>query len=368
MGSITPRKKKDGSVSYTAQIRIRRKGEIVYQESETFARKAVATAWMKKREAELAMPGALDRMNRKSVTIKEVIKHYKRDYGAVRPLGKTKRNTLNAIAETWLGDLLDVELTSQKLVEYAQWRLSAEGGAVLPQTVNNDLQHLGAVVSVAKAAWDYDIDPQEMVAARKVMRRMGLVARSAERSRRPTLDELSTLFDHYTDMVKRERSEIPMLKLIPFAIYSTRRQDEICRIRWADFDKDHKRVLVRDMKNPGQTIGNDVWCSLPDEAVAIIETMPKDDERIFPFNGKSVSASFTRVTSFLAIEDLHFHDMRHEGVSRLFEMDWDIPRVASVSGHRDWNSLRRYTHLRGHGDKYESWPWIKSLIGELSDK
>jgi integrase len=363
MGTITSRKKKDGAVSYTAQIRIRRKGEIVYQESGTFARKSVATAWMKKREAELAEPGALDRLNRKSVTIKEVIEHYKREYGAVRPLGKTKRNTLAAIADTWLGALLDKELTSQRLVEYGQWRLTADGGAVLPQTVNNDLAHLGAVVSVAKAAWDYDINPQEMVSARKVMRRMGLVARSAERSRRPSLDELAKLFQHYSDMAKRDRSEIPMLKLIPFALYSTRRQEEICRIRWDDLDKEHNRVLVRDMKNPGQTIGNDVWCSLPDEAIAIIDTMPKDGELIFPFNGKSISSSFTRVTSFLAIDDLHFHDLRHEGVSRLFEMEWDIPRVASVSGHRDWNSLRRYTHLQGRGDKYEGWPWLKSIIG-----
>jgi predicted metal-dependent RNase len=45
-----------------------------------------------------------------------------------------------------------------------------------------------------------------------------------------------------------------------------------------------------------------------------------------------------------------FHDLRHDGVSRLFEMNWDIPRVASVSGHRDWNSLRRYTHPRCRGD------------------
>lgn len=45
----------------------------------------------------------------------------------------------------------------------------------------------------------------------------------------------------------------------------------------------------------------------------------------------------------VGVEDLHFRDLRHEGVSRLFEMDWDIPRVSRVSGHRDGHSLRRYT-------------------------
>lgn len=54
--------------------------------------------------------------------------------------------------------------------------------------------------------------------------------------------------------------------------------------------------------------------------------------------------------------------VEHDGVSRLFEMDWDIPRVASVSGHRDWNSMRRYTHLNGRGDPYKEWAWLDKVI------
>ena len=116
------------------------------------------------------------------------------------------------------------------------------------------------------------------------------------------------------------------------------------------------------MKNPGQKLGNDVWCHLPPEAMAIIQTMPKAVEEIFPYNAESISASWTGACKFLGIEDLHFHDLRHEGVSRLFEMDWDIPRVASVSGHRDWNSMRRYTHLRGRGDAYAGWQWLDVVL------
>ena len=83
---------------------------------------------------------------------------------------------------------------------------------------------------------------------------------------------------------------------------------------------------------------------------------------IFPYSAESVSTSWTRVCQILGIEDLHFHDLRHDGVSRLFEMDWDIPRVASVSGHRDWNSMRRYTHLRGRGDAYANWDWLEQIL------
>jgi site-specific recombinase XerD len=48
----------------------------------------------------------------------------------------------------------------------------------------------------------------------------------------------------------------------------------------------------------------------------------------------------------LKIEDLHFHDLRHEGTSRLFEAGFSIEQVALVTGHKDWKMLRRYTHLR----------------------
>ena len=149
-----------------------------------------------------------------------------------------------------------------------------------------------------------------------------------------------------------------MHKLIAYAIFSTRRQDEIVRATWANLDETNKRLLVKDMKHPGQKRGNDVWVDLPGEALAIIKTMPKGDGAIFPYTANAISAAFTRACQFLKIEDLHFHDLRHDGVSRLFEMGWDIPHVALVSGHRSWSSLQRYSHIRQAGDKYAGWKWL----------
>lgn len=63
MGSITRRENKNG-VRYTAQIRLRREGVVVYQESQTIERKQTTQAWVKKRETELAQPGALERAAR----------------------------------------------------------------------------------------------------------------------------------------------------------------------------------------------------------------------------------------------------------------------------------------------------------------
>ena len=46
------------------------------------------------------------------------------------------------------------------------------------------------------------------------------------------------------------------------------------------------------------------------------------------------------------IKDLHFHDLRHEAISRFFEKGLSIPEVALISGHKDVRMLFRYTHLK----------------------
>ncbi|MNR50540.1 Tyrosine recombinase XerC [compost metagenome] len=76
----------------------------------------------------------------------------------------------------------------------------------------------------------------------------------------------------------------------------------------------------------------------------------------------AIQGAWARACEACQIDGLHFHDLRHEGVSRLFEMGWDIPKVASVSGHRNWNSMRRYTHLQGSGDKYAGWEWLPKVL------
>jgi integrase len=147
-----------------------------------------------------------------------------------------------------------------------------------------------------------------------------------------------------------------MVELILFALFSGRRVDEITRLRWADLEGD--RILVREMKHPRQLV--DTWVFLTDRALAIIARQPREGELIFPFNSKSISGAFTRMCQYLGIEDLHFHDLRHECASWLFELGLDIPRVAGITGHRSWASLQRYTHLRDREpvDKYAGWRWL----------
>ncbi len=243
------------------------------------------------------------------------------------------------------------EITSKTLVAFAR-ELTKE---VEPQTCGNYFSHLSNIFTVARPAWGYPLSRQEFDDAVTVIKKLGLIRKGNERNRRPTLEELDRLMEHFGRTLEHRPSSIPMQKIVGFALFSTRRQEEITLLRWYDLDGD--RILVRDMKHPGDKRGNNVYCELPPEAVAIINSMPREGERIFPHSTDAISTAFTRACRILGIEDLRFHDLRHEGISRLFEMGRTIPQVATVSGHRSWTSLRRYTHIRQSKDKYEAWKW-----------
>jgi len=66
---------------------------------------------------------------------------------------------------------------------------------------------------------------------------------------------------------------------------------------------------------------------------------------VFPYSKPTIVNAWRVACSALSIPDLHFHDLRHDGVSRMFEYGYDIPQVAAVSGHKSWKNLQRYTNL-----------------------
>ncbi|WP_407058816.1 site-specific integrase [Ralstonia syzygii subsp. celebesensis] len=255
MGTISERKRGDGSIGYTAQIRRKKGGVVVYTEAKTFDRAPAASAWLKKREKELAQPGALETAREEDPMLSEVIDRYMRE--STRKLGKTKEQVLRTIKASFLGAKRCSQLTSPDYVTYGQ------SLGVQPQTVGNYMSHLGAVVMVARPAWGYPLDSTALEDARIVLKRLGKTSKSKQRDRRPTMAELDLYMTHFINIRKKRPHSNPMAAIIAFAIFSTRRQEEIVTIRWADLDEAGSRVLVRDMKHPGEKIGNDTWCDLP---------------------------------------------------------------------------------------------------------
>ncbi len=368
MGTIVTRKRGNGTTAYMAKIRIKREGEIVYRETETFDRRPAAAAWIAKREDELAKPGGIERAKiaENDPPLADVIDRYIAE--SEKQIGKTKAQVLRTIKTYPIAKLRCSQIGSDDISSFATSMRDVE-----PSTRGNYVSHLAAIFTVARPVWKHPLDPQAMKDAQIGLRKLGIIGKSKERDRRPTIAELDLLMDHFTERQKRRPRAAPMSRLIAFAIFSTRRQEEIVTIKWADLDEDHSRVLVRDMKNPGEKIGNDVWCDLPGPALEIIKAMPRTDARIFPYTTDAVSAAFTRACSFLGInteempddQRLHFHDLRHDGVSRLFELGMNIPHAAAVSGHRSWSSLKRYTHIRQRGDKYADWKWLAPVTKPL---
>ncbi len=363
VGTIVERPRANGSVAYLAQILLKKDGKIVHRESRTFDRKPMATAWIKKRESELKKdPSLIGVTARPSSKLSDAIDKYVAE--SLKEIGRTKAQTLKAIKRFSIANKECASIRSQDIVKFGQ-QLAEER---TPQTVGNWMSHLAAIFTLARPAWGFPLDPDAMKDAQIVMKRLGVISKSNQRDRRPTIEELNKLLEHFTDREIRRRNHMPMCKMILFALFSTRRQGEICTMRWEDFEPENKRILIRDMKNPGEKMGNNVWCDLPEQAVAVLQSLPRKKEGvIFPYVPKTVSARFMRTCPLLDIEDLDFHDLRHEGISRLFEMGWNIPHVAMVSGHRSWTSLKRYTHIRQTGDKYANWKWIIDLMPNTSE-
>lgn len=359
MGTILARRRKDGSTAYMGKIIIKRGGVVIHRESQTYDRRAATAAWIAKREDELSKPGAIEEANRSRATLADVIDRYTTE--SLKEIGRTKAQVLRTIKTYPIAAMDCEEIGSPDIIAFATELSKGRK----PQTVANYLSHLASVFAIARPAWGYRLNADAMKDAFAVAKRLGLTGKSTERDRRPSLDELAKIMPHFQDRHRRRPRSCPMHYVVAFAVFSTRRQDEITRIAWPDLDEEGSRILVRDMKNPGEKIGNDVWCDLPEPALKIIQAMPRREGPIFPYSTDAISAAFSRACKLLGIEDLHFHDLRHDGVSRLFEIGTSIPRAAAVSGHRSWTSLKRYTHMRQIGDKYAGWKWLETVSSPL---
>jgi integrase len=188
------------------------------------------------------------------------------------------------------------------------------------------------------------VRPEIVQQARIACRELRLVGKPRKRTRRPTAEELKRLREHFKS--RDRRATIPMEAIMDFAIASARRESEICRLEWRDNDKTTRTGMVRDAKHPTGKDGNHCRFKYTPEAWALVTAQPQTSEYIFPYDPKSIGTAFTRACKLLGIQDLRFHDLRHEATSRLFERGYQIHEVAQFTLHDSWNELKRYTNLK----------------------
>ena len=110
-------------------------------------------------------------------------------------------------------------------------------------------------------------------------------------------------------------------------------------MRWEDVDYQARTIIIRDRKNPSGSLGNNSILPLLGTALNIIERQPRVDDRIFPYNSRSITSGFRRSLKKLGVTDLRYHDLRREGASKLIERGLSIEEAARITGHKDLNIL-----------------------------
>ena len=326
------------------RVQVRRKGQYA---SKTFRRKADADAWALEAER-LSDQG--HEINAPVITsfnsFGQLIDLHLKDMREVgKPLGRSKEYALRTLRKH-LGKIKIPHLTRERFVEFGRKRAKMGAG---PATLSADISYIHTIISHSAAVHGVKISTEEIDLARIALRRLGLIGRSNERNRRPTQMELDRLIRYFETFSK---TEIPIARIIKFAVATGMRQSEICRITWEDVDARTRCVTVRDRKDPRKKYGNHQQVPMLDltgyDAWTLLEEQRFQSSSkgcVFPYNPKTIGTYYRRGRDKLGIVDLKFHDFRHEATSRLFEAGLTIEKVALVTGHKDWKMLKRYTHL-----------------------
>ncbi len=318
---------------------VRRRGQT---RCATFSTRAQAKAWARRTETELEELRATGLIVPKDKTLADLIDAYKGELYEIKRWGRSKEADLTRLRRD-LGTLPATEVRKAPVLAYFRRRQAEGTGAV---SLHSAITYLIGVLDYAHKVLQYDVAVEDIRNLRAQMAKLGTIGRSQERDRRVTEAELQRLCDYFSG----QNTDIPMADILQFCVATAMRISEVCRLTWSDLDAEKRTIIVRDRKHPSQKFGNDQVVPLLDatghDALAIVQRQPRGQSRIFPYSHRTVGTYVTRAVAALGIDDLHLHDLRHEGISRLFEAGYRIEQVALVSGHRDWAMLRRYTHVR----------------------
>lgn len=296
-------------------------------ESATFDTEKQATIWAKAREK-----SALLAPKKPTETLSGLMLAYQRYRESVRPLSRGMQHSIKAALLAPFADKHLHDITAKELLE---WGMGME---VAPATVAHHLMVMRSAWQSSLSLVGVEVEMKPLLHAMQALKRVKAMAKAKSRDRRISDAEIEAICLH----LMGKWVMIPTHTYVRLAVALPRRREEICEMLWSDYSGD--TIILRDTKNPREP--RDEVVPVPPEAKAIIDALPRIDERIFPYKPESVSAAFQRAVREVGLEDIRLHDLRHEGISRLFEKGLQIQEVALVSGHLSWSSLRRYTHIK----------------------
>lgn len=160
-----------------------------------------------------------------------------------------------------------------------------------------------------------------------------------ERSRRLTGDEEQRLLDGCNG------GKIPYFRtLIILAIETGVRRGELLGLQWADVSH-NRRVISLSMTKNGASREVPLSQRAFDTLMDWKSRAEIHQATVFPMSPGALEQAWRRLLARSGVTALRFHDLRHEGVSRLFERGLNVIEVSTISGHRELRMLKRYTHL-----------------------
>lgn len=195
-----------------------------------------------------------------------------------------------------------------------------------PATIARHLAILGNLFNTARREWAVEVLNPVQLVKKPVIRNA--------RTRRLDAGEF--------ERIVAATGSAELGALITLALETCMRRSELVGLRWCDVDLNRRVAALRDTKN-----GDPRGVPLSPKAVELLQALPRRaDDRVFGVAPDSVTRAFKRACNRAGINGLRWHDLRREGITRLFEKGWAIPDVACVSGHKTWSQLARYTAIK----------------------
>lgn len=336
------------------QAKVRRHG--YPDQSKTFAKKIDAEAWARKVESELERGVWRDTAEAERTTLDAALERYEKE---VTPRKKGAEQEAYRVRALRRLPLARLALARIKGSDVAAFR-DAELSRLAPSSVVKQLALLSNLFEVARKEWGIEVD--------NPVRKISKPKFDNSRSRRLEDGEecylLAAVDDpgHSVRAADGDRRNEWMPLAVRWAIETAMRQGEILALEWRNVDLDKRTAHLPETKN-----GTARTVPLSSAAVALVRPVGNVQRirkgRVFPTTASAVKQSFARavararrnyekdckaqgvdpVPGFL--EDLHFHDLRHEATSRLAER-LQMHELMRVTGHKDTRMLARYYHPR----------------------
>lgn len=309
------------------QVQVRRAGSPVL--SRTFHLRTDAQKWARQTEAQADRVGLHpDPKILRQTTLSQVIDRFRISEIPTRKGGPNELVVLKAVQRTKLALLSLAELKPSHFATYRDERLKS----VKAGTVIREMGLVQTVLEMARAKWGVPLPENPAKLTRKPKSTPG-------RTRRLKTGE----WERITQALGASRN--PLLKpLVELALETAMRRSELLGVRNEDIDWVCHTLRIPKTKN-----GYERTIPLTQRAETILQKLAENKpakDPLINLSSEAAKLAWQRMTRRAQIVDLHFHDLRHEAVSRLFELGLSIPEVALISGHRDPRMLFRYTHIQ----------------------